>query len=164
MNITIRQATELDQPAILRIYNYEVMHNTATFDTQERTLPAQQVWFAAHGQRHPVLVAVHHGEVLGWASLSPWSERKAYDHSCELSVYIDVPYRGKGIGQLLMKSILEAGKIANMRTIISKITSENEGSIHIHQKFGFIHVGELKAVGEKFDRILDVTIMQLILK
>ena len=159
--ITYRPATHHDQTAILDIYNEAVLNTTATFDTEERTMEKQLLWFASHRERHPVLVAEELGQVIGWASLSPWSERSAYDASVEVSVYVHNDHRGKGIGSRLLELITLAGKEAGNHTVISRITSGNEVSIHLHEKLGYRIVGTLKEVGLKFGRYLDVVILQL---
>lgn len=94
----IRPATLQDQPGILEIYNESVLHSTATFDTDPRTPEKQLEWFNRHKANHPVLVAEYDGKIAGWASLSPWSDRCAYDSTVEVSVYLAPEQRGKGIG------------------------------------------------------------------
>lgn len=158
--VTYRPATLDDQVAILSIYNDAVVNTTATFDTEERSLQKQYEWFSAHRERHPVLVAVANSEVIGWASMSPWSDRSAYDASVEVSVYIHKDHRNKGIGSSLLELITLAGKEAGNHTVISRITSGNDISIHLHEKLGYRIVGTLKEVGFKFGRYLDVVILQ----
>ena len=80
--------------AVLSIYNYEVMHGTATFDVVPRTMEEQMDWFRHHdGDWHPVLVAVEDGRAVGFASLSSYRDRAAYDATAELSMYVDAAYR-----------------------------------------------------------------------
>jgi len=156
-----RPATLEDQSAILDIYNEAVLNTTATFDTEERTMEKQLLWFHSHRQRHPVMVAEVAGSILGWASMSPWSERSAYDASVEVSVYVHADHRGNGVGTRLLELIRLAGKEAGNHTVISRITSGNDVSIHLHEKLGYRIVGTLKEVGFKFGRYLDVVLLQL---
>ena len=86
--LNIRPATEEDQLEIMEIYNDAVENTTATFDTEKRRLDKQLDWFNKHKSNHPVIVGEENGIVKGWASLSPWSERKAYDGTVEVSVYV----------------------------------------------------------------------------
>jgi L-amino acid N-acyltransferase len=73
----IRPAIADDLPAITAIYNHAILNTTATFDTEPKTEAEQLAWFKAHDERHPVLVATIDGKVVGWASLSAWSDRCA---------------------------------------------------------------------------------------
>ncbi|HQW00593.1 MAG TPA: N-acetyltransferase family protein [Bacteroidia bacterium] len=158
--LQIRKATIEDLNAILEIYNEAVLNTTATFDTTPRTFEKQLEWYNNHKENHPVFVAEENKTIVGWASLSPYSDRCAYDTTVEVSVYIHHDHRGKKIGsQLLEVTTLEGEKVKN-HTVISRISSDNLSSIHIHEKIGYKHVGTLKEVGLKFGKLLDVTIMQ----
>ncbi len=159
--ITIRPATESDQQAIMEIYNDAVQNTTATFDTEPRSLQNQLEWFRKHKKNHPVFVAEENNRVVGWASLSPWSDRCAYDTTVEVSVYIHNGFRGQGIGSQLLEIVTMEGKKVNNHTVISRITQGNEVSIHLHEKLGYQHIGVMKEVGFKFGKFLDVHLMQL---
>ncbi|MFM2206953.1 MAG: hypothetical protein RL213_928 [Bacteroidota bacterium] len=158
--ITYRPARLSDLPAIREIYNEAVLNGTATFDTELRSAERQEEWFRAHGSNHPVLVAESEGTVAGWASLSPWSERKAYDRTVEVSVYVHHSHRGKGLGSRLLELVTLEGEKCGNHTILSRITEGNEISIHLHEKNGYRIVGTLKECGFKFGRYLDVVLMQ----
>ena len=162
--LQIRKSTRDDLKAILDIYNEAVLNTTATFDTTARTFEKQLEWYENHKTNHPVFVAEENNVVVGWASLSPYSDRCAYDTTVEVSVYIHADHRGKKIGSKLLEVItLEGLKVKN-HTVISRITSDNLSSIHIHEKIGYRHVGTLKEVGVKFGKLLDVEIMQYLYK
>lgn len=159
----IRPATTVDLPAITAIYNHAVLHGVATFDTEPKTLAERGLWFNEHNERYPILVMIEQEQVVGWASLSKWSAKAAYDLSAEISIYFLPENQGKGYGNQLLPAILEAGKSGGLHTIIARITEGNEVSIHLHKKFGFESVGTLKEVGNKFNRFIDVHLMQLML-
>lgn len=161
--MNIRQAKREDLSTIVDIYNEAVLHTVATFDTVPRTLVQQEAWFEAHGAMYPVVVAEQQGKVVGWASLNPYSDRLAYERTAELSLYIHNEYRGQGLGQRLTAAVLEAGRLAGLHTVLSRIAEGNDSSVYIHEKFGFTHVGVMKEVGYKFGRLLDVLIMQKML-
>jgi L-amino acid N-acyltransferase YncA len=158
--IVIRPALEKDLPSILEIYNEAVENTTATFDTEKRSMEKQIEWFRNHKTNHPVIVGEGNGEIKGWASLSPWSERKAYNGTVEVSVYVHHLHRGKGIGKRLLEVITLEGKKVKNHTVISRISAGNEVSIHIHEQLGYRHVGVLKEVGFKFGKFIDVNVMQ----
>jgi L-amino acid N-acyltransferase YncA len=159
----IRKAEERDLPSITEIYNDAVLTTTATFDLEPKTVAERLPWFNAHGGRYSVLLAETDGIVLGWASLSRWSDRKAYDGTAELSLYVDKSFRGKGIGNSLMEAAIAAARVSDFHTILSRITEGNEASLALHAKFGFEETGRMREVGKKFGRYLDVQILQLML-
>ena len=160
--ISIRPATASDQQQIMEIYNDAVLNSTATFDTEPRTIEKQMAWFNNHSKKHPIFVAEKNENVIGWASLSPWSDRCAYDTTVELSVYVDKNFRGQGIGGKLLELVTLEGKKVGNHTVLSRITEGNESSIHLHEKLGYKHVGVMKEVGFKFGRFLDVNMMQIV--
>ncbi|MFB3891867.1 MAG: N-acetyltransferase family protein [Phycisphaerae bacterium] len=160
--MTIRPATEADLQAILDIYNDAVAKTVATFDTQPRTMADHRRWFAEHGRQHPILVAEEGGRVIGWASVSRYSGRCAYDGTAEASLYVEEAGRGRGVGRQLLGAIIAAGRQAGLHTIISRIAVGNDASVHLHEAFGFQTVGVMREVGFKFGRYVDVVVMQLI--
>ena len=160
--LLIRKATPADLDGIRRIYNDAVRKTTATFDTQPRTATEQRRWFKKHGPSHPIMVAEARGRVVGWASLSPWSDRLAYSVTAEVSFYVEERSRGKGVGKKLLKAIVRGGKQAGLHSLLSRVTDESTISIHLHESLGFEHVGVMKEVGRKFGRLLDVSILQKI--
>jgi phosphinothricin acetyltransferase len=162
MSLVIRKAQLKDLRAITDIYNEAILTTDATFDTGQKSLAEQKAWFDDHGPRNPVLVAVVDGKVCGWASLSKWSTRCAYEDTVEISVYVGQEYRGCGIGKKLMQEVLAAGDKTGLHAVISRITSGNTVSIRLHEQLGFEHIGVMKEVGKKFGRMLDVCMMQKI--
>jgi L-amino acid N-acyltransferase len=160
--VTVRPARSGDLARILEIYNHEVAFSTATYDTEPRSMAEQEKWFSHHDATHPVLVAEGGGRVLGWASLSPWAERAAYNSSVEVSVYVADEARRRGIGRLLLRALIEAGKIHGFHALLARISADNEASIRLHATLGFTTVGMLKEVGIKFGQMLDVAIMELV--
>jgi L-amino acid N-acyltransferase YncA len=160
--LIIRPAKPDDITAITDIYNEAILTTDATFDTETKTIESQKEWFGNHGSRNPVIVAENETKVIGWASLSKWSDRRAYSDTAEISVYVKDGYRGQGAGRQLIERIVQAGAEAGLHTIISRIIAGNDESIHLHEIFGFEHIGVMKEVGIKFGRLLDVVLMQKI--
>jgi phosphinothricin acetyltransferase len=160
----IRPAELADAPAIAEIYNEAILTTTATFDTEPKTVQERTDWLQAHDARHPVLVAIVDARVVGWASLSPWSDRAAYDGTAETSFYVSAAFRGRGIGRKLKETIIHEARRLGYHTLIARVAEESVESIHLNESAGFVHVGTLKEVGRKFDRWLGVHIMQKMLE
>ena len=158
--VTIRSARQEDLEAIVEIYNEAILKTVATFDTEPKTCDEQTVWFATHDAKNPLLVAELTGIVVGWASLSKWSDRCAYSDTAELSLYVRGDHQGKGIGRRLIEAVLDEGKKNGLHTILARITEGNDGSLHLHQSVGFTHIGTMREVGKKFGRRLDVHLLQ----
>ena len=158
--LIIRQAILEDLGAITEIYNEAILKTVATFDTKPKTLEEQKIWFGNHGSKYPILVAEQDGLVVGWASLSRWSDRCAYSDTAEISLYVKEEFRGKGIGRKLMEAIIREGQKAGLHTVIARIAEGTEVSIHLHESVGFEHIGIMKEVGRKFSKLLDVYLMQ----
>ena len=160
MPVEIRKAVYTDVPAITGIYNEAILTTTATFDKEPKTTTSQRKWFKAHGLKNPIVVAVEGGKVVGWASLSAYSDRCAYADTAEISVYVKESFRNRGLGKKLMQAVLDAGKKAGLHTVISRIASGNNVSIDLHHQFGFTDIGVMKEVGSKFGQLLDVYLLQ----
>jgi L-amino acid N-acyltransferase YncA len=160
--LTIRKAELSDLVAITDIYNQAILKTTATFDTNIKTVEEQKTWFDKHDSKHPVLVGLEDNNIVGWASLSAWSDRCAYADTAEASIYVKEGNRGKGIGRKLSEAILKAGKEAGLHTAIIRIAEGNAASIHLAESLGFKHIGVMKEVGRKFGSLLDVYLMQII--
>lgn len=160
----IRKAKINNLEAITIIYNYAIANTTATFDTKPKTIKSQEKWFLKHSNKYPIIVAEDESGVVGWASLSQWSDRCAYKNTAEISVYVDKDNQNLGIGKKLFGEIIKLAGKNRLHTIIARIAGDNKASVHLHEKFGFTYVGSLREVGFKFDRYIDVYLMQLILK
>lgn len=162
--LIIRRAKIGDLTSITDIYNEAIEKTVATFDTTPKTIEERKNWFTNHGPKNPILVAEKEENILGWASLSEWSDRCAYSDTAEISLYVKEEYQRKRIGRKLLEAIIHEGEKAGLHTIIARITEGNETSIQLHESVGFFHIGVMKEVGLKFGKRLDVYLMQRIYK
>ena len=147
---------------ITEIYNNAIKMTTATFDTTPKTMEEQRLWFQDHGPKNPVMVAEQDGIIIAWGSLSKWSDRCAYTDTAEVSLYVTDPYQGKGIGTHLLKQLLKEGHKQGLHAVIARITEGNTHSLSMHESLGFFHIGVMKEVGVKFDKRLNVHLMEKI--
>ncbi len=163
--VTIRLVERRDAEAIRTIYNTEVGETTVTFDLVPRTLDAQVEWIDEHKGAHPAIVAVDDatGEVVGFASLSPFRDRPAYATTVEDSVYVRRDRRGAGIGQRLLEELIRLADDHGFHSVIARIVGHHESSIKLHERCGFALVGTEREVGRKFGKWLDVVELQRML-
>ena len=159
----IRLATAADLASINDVYNPYVLGSTCTYQTEPSTLDERAAWFAGRGPQHPVTVAELEGEVVGWASLSRFRERSAYDRTVENAVYVRPDMHRRGIGSALLSDTVDRARAAGHHAIIAVIDAEQPGSVALHERHGFVKVAHLKEVGFKFGRWLDAIYMERVL-
>jgi phosphinothricin acetyltransferase len=159
----VRPATASDLAGIFAIYDQQVLHGIATFETVPKTQEERRAWIDAHPpDRYPALVAGGGDDVRGWAALAPWSPRQAYARTAENSVYIHEAWRRHGLGKLLMQELIAlARRDTPIRLIVARIAQPSPASVALHAALGFQPVGTLRRCGEKFGKLLDVLIMDL---
>lgn len=163
--IMIRLATAADASAIAEIYNREVTETTATFDLVPRTVDAQREWLAARSGAFAAIVAVDRltRRVVGFASLSPYKERAAYRTTVENSIYVHRDFGGRGVGRQLLTHLVGVARESGFHSVIARIEASSEVSRALHARCGFELVGIERQVGRKFNRWLDVAVMQRLL-
>lgn len=158
----IRPSTEDDLPAITAIYAHHVLYGTGTFETS----PPSQTDMRSRRQdvldkQLPHLVADRDGTVIGFAYANWFKPRPAYRFSTEDSVYVAPGLTGQGIGAALMTALLGALESGGIRHVMAVIgDSQNHGSVKLHRKMGFKDVGVVHGCGWKFDRWLDIVLME----
>ena len=158
----IRPAIDADIGAITTIYAHHVLHGTGTFETtppNEEDMAGRRRDVLAKGL--PYLVVEDAGGVLGFAYCNWFKPRPAYRFSAEDSIYLAPDAQGLGLGRLLLTELMAQAERAGVRKLIAVIgDSASNGSIELHKACGFTHVGILSACGWKFDRWLDVVMME----
>ena len=161
--LLLRPSTPADLPAITEIYAEAVLNGTGTF---ELAPPPDAAEMARRrddvlSKGLPWLVAEVEGRVLGYAYANHFRPRRAYRFCVEDSIYLHPEARGRGLGRLLLAELLGRCEAAGARQMLAVIgDAQNAGSIGVHAALGFAHTGVLKASGWKFDRWLDVVLMQ----
>ena len=171
--ISLRAARPSDAEAIRTIYNHEVLTTTATFDLVPRSLADQQAWLADRSGAFTAIVAVDTGAARrrrrrgrrwsGFASLSPYKERAAYRTSVEDSIYVRRDRAGQGIGRLLLGELLDIAASSGFHSVFARIEASGSASRALHERCGFRLVGIERETGRKFNRWLDVALMQCLL-
>lgn len=158
----IRPARDQDMPAITAIYGHHVLHGTGTFEEEPpslREMMQRRAAVLAHGL--PWLVHEDAGEVLGYCYAQKYHPRSAWRLTLEDAIYIAPQAQRMGIGRALLTELLSQCAALGYRQMIAVIgDNANTGSIGLHAACGFTPAGTLKDVGLKFDRALDVVLMQ----
>jgi phosphinothricin acetyltransferase len=156
----VREATEADLPAVAEIYAYESLHTYSTFETEERPL---QAWHHKLRGHYPFLVAVADDAVVGYAYAAEFRDRPAYHLTVETSVYVHRDARGRRIGSVLYDALLARLAADRFHTALALIALPNDASVRLHERAGFEHVGSMREVGDKQERMIDVGVYQRML-
>ena len=156
----IRRATLADAEAIRQIYNLEVTGSTATLDLVPRSVEEQAAWMVAHSGVYPVVVADEGGEVIGFASLSPYRPRPGYATAVEDSIYVRPDCTGHRVGSMLLGQLILDCTLEGCHSMVACICGENVPSVALHTSLGFKQVGLLPEAGSKFGQWLRLLIMQ----
>ena len=160
--IKIRPSIDVDVAAITAIYQHHVLHGTGTFEiapptSEDMGTRRQDVL----SKSLPYLVLEEDSVVIGFAYCNWFKPRPAYRFSAEDSIYLAPAAAGRGLGKLLLTELMAQAERAGVRKLIAVIgDSANQGSIRVHEVCGFTHVGVLSACGWKFERWLDVVLME----
>jgi len=148
--------TPADWPRVKAIYEEGIATGHATFETRA---PSWEEW---DGKFLPGcrVVAELEGGVVGWAGLSPVSDRCVYGGVAEVAVYVTAAAREKGVGTILLEALVRASEEAGLWTLQAGIFPENAGSVRVHEKCGFRVVGTREGLGKMGDRWRDVLLLE----
>ncbi len=160
---TIVQCTfEKHANAILDIFNEAIAHSTALFDYDTRAPESMGPWFKAKRDGNFPVIGIEdqEGTLLAFGSYGTFRAWPAYKYTVEHSIYVHKDYRGRGLGSRLMHALIGEVRQQGVHAMIGGIDAANAGSIALHQRLGFTHVGTLPQVGFKFGRWLDLAFYQ----
>ncbi|QPK79816.1 N-acetyltransferase [Corynebacterium lizhenjunii] len=158
----IREATLADVPAMTAILNWAITQTDALFRANEATVAEREEFHRQlEADGYPCLVAEENGQLLGWALYKPYRDPQLWYRACEDTIYIDPAAHGRGVGTALMAELVaRACADPKAHSLIAQITGANSASVALHRKHGFSQVGTLRQVARKFDRFLDLHILQ----
>ena len=151
----IRALDESDWPAVALISEEGIATGDATFEVE---VPAWERWDATHAALR--LVAEDRGAVVGWAALSPYSDRRCYRGVAEESVYVGAAARGNGVGRALLAELIAQAEAAGYWTLLAGVFPENERSLALHQALGFRVLGVHDKLGERDGVWRDVVLLE----
>ena len=158
-----RSATINDAQTIARIYNHYILETTATF--QEQPISAEEIAkkIEEHMPDYPWLVFEEQNSILGYAYVTRWKDREAYQYTIESSIYLAPEAAGKQIGSKLYAELIKRLRKTEYHAIIAGIALPNDASVALHEKFGFEKVAHFKETGYKFGKWIDVGYWELML-
>ncbi len=155
---SLRAATQDDLKAIMGLYNWAVNQTFATIDSEPLDAEEARAWWEMHGKRSKLLVSVDDTGVVGWARLLPWKQR-GFD-VVECLVYVDPVHHGQGIGTALLNELTREARGLGYRTIVASIAKDNRAGLALYSRQGFEIVGTIRNAAHKFDRWMDITLVQ----
>ncbi len=156
----IVEATVADWEDIRRIYIEGILTNNATFEIPENVTTDGESWFDKKVSGSILKAVDENGRIVGWAGLSPVSARTVYRGVGEVSVYISNEAKGKGVGKLMLKTLVDLSESLGFWTLQASIFPENEASIHIHKTQGFRIVGTREKIAQHYGVWRDTTFME----
>ncbi|UZD92500.1 GNAT family N-acetyltransferase [Cognatishimia activa] len=154
----IRVAKLSDAEVAAEIWNAEIRDGISTFNSVEKSVAELEEQIQSRGPAFQV--AEHEGEVIGFATYFPFRGGVGYSHSKEHTIYLSPNARGLGAGRALMDALLVAAKADGVHSMMAGISGENEAGVRFHAALGFKHVARVPEVGYKFNRWMDLILMQ----
>jgi L-amino acid N-acyltransferase YncA len=152
----VDEMSAADWPAVKRIYEEGIASGVATFETEA---PSWERWDASHRRDHRFVTRAG-GVVIGWAALSPYSVRSAYNGVAEVSVYVAEGHRGKGVGRALLERLVRDTERAGIWTLQAGVFPMNEASLALHKSFDFRVVGVRERIGKLRGEWCDVVLLE----
>ncbi|MBM0234136.1 N-acetyltransferase [Micromonospora sp. STR1_7] len=157
VDLTVRPMSARDADRVLAIYQAGLDSGEASFEV---TAPTWAAFDATRLTAHRFVAVDGHGTILGWVAVTPTSNRPVYAGVVEHSVYVDPVARGRGVGRLLLDTLITSTEAAGIWTIQSGVFPENTASLALHQRAGFRVIGVRERVGRHHDRWRDVVLLE----
>ncbi|HEX7314210.1 MAG TPA: GNAT family N-acetyltransferase [Pyrinomonadaceae bacterium] len=157
MEIALEQMRPEYWPGVRAVYLEGLATGDATFETEA---PVWERWDAAHLRACRVVALAEGGRVAGWAALSPVSARKVYAGVAEVSVYVGAEFRGRGLGRVLLSTLVRESESEGIWTLQAGIFPENVASVELHKSCGFREVGRRERVGKLKGRWRDTVLLE----
>lgn len=157
----IREAIQSDFDEITAIYNDVLTNSTAIYSDRPAGVADRIAWWRSRLEQHyPVLVATDGRCVCGFGSFGDFRSWPGYRYTVEGTVHVAREVRGQGVGSLLLEALIVQARTAGKHSMIAGVDSENTASLHFLERFGFQRVGYLPEIGYKFDRFLNLVLLQ----
>jgi L-amino acid N-acyltransferase len=164
--VLIRDATADDVPAISALYNAMIATTTVAWTEEAETLDDRRRWWAARtgdGDATVVADAGPEAGVVGYAAFGPFRDNvkwPGYRLTVEHTIHVDERWHGRGVGRALMEALVDRATRQGLHVMVGAVDGANEASIRFHERLGFEVVARMPEVGRKFDRWLDLVLLQ----
>jgi L-amino acid N-acyltransferase len=150
-----------DLSGLLDIYNDVIATSTAVYSDRPVTLEERIGWWRTRtAAGYPVLVARDAAGIAGFSTFGDFRTWPGYRYTVEHTVHVRADCRGRGIGRTLLEALFPRAAALGKHVMIAGIDAANEASIRFHARLGFVQSAHLREVGFKFERWLDLVLMQ----
>ena len=156
----IRDATPADFERINEIYNWTIVANHVSFDTEPWTVETRSRWWRSRDPELSFLVSEREGELTGLSYSSRYRPKPAYRSTVETTIVLDQRHLGRGLGSQLLSALLERSRTDGFHMAVAIIALPNDASIALHEKLGFRSVGVIHDAGFKDGRFWDTELFE----
>lgn len=163
-DVRIEPMAEKYLPQVLEIYNYYVQNTTVTFHVNPLSLEDMRALVFHSNPRHGTFVLLYGEEVVGYVILSAHHPREAYSRTGDIAVYIKKDCRGARLGEVAVRHIEGFAAQQGFRALVAVVCAENDRSIRLFRRLGYIQCAHFRRVGEKLGRVLDVLCFEKLLE
>lgn len=157
MNYEIREMQPEDGEVVLKIFTEGIESQNATFDKEA---PSWEVWDTKHFNLCRWILEDENNEIVGWAAIQLVSNRDCFHGVAEVSIYLTAKVQGKGLGQMLLQKLILDSEEKEFWTLQSGIFPENEASIAVHHKLGFVTVGTREKIAQMNAKWRDIILLE----
>jgi L-amino acid N-acyltransferase YncA len=163
MNLELIDLQEKDYSVVKEIYDYYILNTTVTFHTDGISVKELKKTILIGHPKYKSFIIKYNGDTCGYCYISQYKKRQTYNRTAEITIYLKPEYSGKGIGGQIIERLETIAKNHDIYVLIGIITGDNQPSIRLFEKCGFLKCAHFKNVGEKFNKVLDVVAYQKIL-
>ncbi len=150
------EATENDVDSLLDIYNYYLLNSTAVFDDDAIDMTEFRNRVPVGHGRSKAFCVIVDGEQAGFCFLSQYRNKRAYDRTAEIGLYLKPPFTGRGYGAEIVRHLETAAKASGFDMLVASVSGENLPSIRVFQKLGYSQCAHYRGIAVKFGRKQDI--------
>lgn len=160
MTVEFKYAQQKDLANIVKTYNSTIASRLVTADLQEVSIESKQNWFASHSsEKRPLWLVIADSDYAGWMSFNSFYGRPAYEGTVEVSIYLEVNYRGKGLGKACLQKAVDEAPGLRIHSLLGFIFGHNTPSMNLFYAFGFEKWALLPGVANMDGTMRDLVIL-----